>query len=596
MLYKNFVSELAGLNWTVDGKEVYIQAYATLRDEGGGLFIWRSTAELPSGTIANNAIWFNGAVAGGLWERQNYNQGVINVKWFGAKGNNSQDDTPFIQSAIEFGSFNGFQVYVPKGIYKISQLQLRNHTKILGEGEGSELRYFDDTSSYIFFVDTGTSATKANIRNIHISDLSFSSSYSFSEHKHFIALNGVSNVIIERCLFSQFRGDAIYLGNGFTVNKTEYQTTHNECVVIRDNVFDGVNKTNRNAISILDCSQLIIEGNLFSNCTSPSMPGAIDIEPDAPTSGLVSFSILKAITVKSNTFKNVGGNVACCCIYLPRFDYAVNPGGFFFENNYFENVVNGFSYRYSYNSDSDLKIKIPLNISNNVVKSATGRAFELIGTTFCNVIGNLFNAAGGAVLGLNESLTDTNNRSQDVIIRANIFEKSGSNSGNGLTIFNIRRLKLLENAFLDCGTGTPGASNAILFDAGSGDFIDIENNIIVSPTNKTLVAIQVQGYTFTNSRNNRYLNNQLNGIQSSFLSPLCFVNDYNFGMASGISPAMSIKIPHRLGTVPISTNVQAQSSNINGIKNITADSTDITVYFTSLPVGSVSLYWSASTN
>lgn len=595
MLYTNFVSNLVTLNWTLVGKEVYVQAYSTLGDEAGGLFIWRTNSELPSGTVANNAIWFAGAVTGGLWERQNYNHVAINVKWFGAKGNNIQDDSLFIQNAIEFGSVFGLQVFVPKGTYKVNQLQLRNHVRIFGEGESSELRYIDDNSSYIFVVDTGTSSIKANIRNIHISDLAFSSSFLFSEHKHFIALNGVSNVIIERCMFYQFRGDAIYLGNGFTVNKTEFQTTHNESVVIRDNVFDGVNKTNRNAISILDCSQLIIEGNHFSNCTNPSMPGAIDIEPDAPTSGQISFSILKAITVRSNTFKNVGGNVACCSIYLPKFDFAINPGGFFFENNYLESVVNGFSYRYSFNSDSDSKLNIPLTISNNVVKSAIGRAFELIGTTNCNVVGNLFNAAGGAVLGLNESLSDTNNRSQNVIIRANIFEKSGSTSGNGLTIFNVRRVKLLENTFIDCGTGSPGSSNAILFDAGSGDYIDLENNIIVSPTNRTLVAIQVQNYIFTNSRNNRYLNNQINGIPTSFLSPLCFVNDNNFGLLTGIAPATSVVIPHRLGTIPLSVNVQAQSANINGIKNITADNTNITVYFTSIPVGNISLYWSAKT-
>ncbi|HVZ95730.1 MAG TPA: hypothetical protein VG847_02565, partial [Chitinophagaceae bacterium] len=69
MVYINYVAGLATQNPATDN-EVYVQAYATFGDGGGGYFVWKTTAELPTGATANNGIWFSYSGGGGLWERQ----------------------------------------------------------------------------------------------------------------------------------------------------------------------------------------------------------------------------------------------------------------------------------------------------------------------------------------------------------------------------------------------------------------------------------------------------------------------------------------------------------------------------------------------
>lgn len=70
----------------------------------GGIFIYNSTAIENGGTVF------------GKWER--LYDGYVNVKWFGAKGDGITDDTAAIQSIFTLG----LDMYVPKGIYMVSEL------------------------------------------------------------------------------------------------------------------------------------------------------------------------------------------------------------------------------------------------------------------------------------------------------------------------------------------------------------------------------------------------------------------------------------------------------------------------------------------
>lgn len=447
----------------------------------------------------------------------------------------------------------------------------------------SVLQYFSDTSvDHVFFVDTQNGSTANNINNVRISDIKFYSPYLFSEGKHFISLNGVSNFVIERCLFLQSRGDAIYIGAGGTPN---IHITHNENITIRDCRFDGVAKTNRNAISILDCNHILIENNYFINYTNASMPGAIDIEPNAPVSGS-SNEILKDIVISSNYFYNIGG-LGCCGVTLPPNAFTVSPFGIYFLNNYLENVPIGFYFKYEYipAEGIDTKLKIPLFIENNIIKNASVNGFALYGACQAKVSGNYINSTSQSLIGY----TNVLQTSCDINVSDNYFDKCGSTQGNGLVLYNCKRVELNFNTFNDCGTGTAGASNAIGFNSGSSDFIQLSQNIFLAPTGKTLVGIVKEAaHTFTNTRNNRFFNNQLNGLVSGFQ----YINDNNFGLATGIAPAASVTIAHHLGSVPKWATVQPQSSNVPGIKNVTVDSTNITIVFTATPVGTVSLWWS----
>lgn len=84
-------------------------------DAGGGSFIWNSASmeEDNGGTIIRpgNVL----PTDPGRWERR-YEE-LINVRWFGAKGDNTNDDTASLQAAITASSIAGTNCFVPEGIY-----------------------------------------------------------------------------------------------------------------------------------------------------------------------------------------------------------------------------------------------------------------------------------------------------------------------------------------------------------------------------------------------------------------------------------------------------------------------------------------------
>jgi len=99
----------------------------------GGVFIYNYNAVHNGGTVFGHC------------DRQY--DGAVNIKWFGAKGDGSNDDTLAIQNAIDFassvvsnivGDYNivNNSVFIPNGRYKLtSALQLRNNIVIQGESK-----------------------------------------------------------------------------------------------------------------------------------------------------------------------------------------------------------------------------------------------------------------------------------------------------------------------------------------------------------------------------------------------------------------------------------------------------------------------------
>lgn len=76
---------------------------------------------------------------------------LINVKWFGAKGDNVTDDTQAIQNAINYAFNNGFEtVYIPSGEYKISEtLKLHFNLKLKGAGSTKSFFIVENIEEYV---------------------------------------------------------------------------------------------------------------------------------------------------------------------------------------------------------------------------------------------------------------------------------------------------------------------------------------------------------------------------------------------------------------------------------------------------------------
>lgn len=98
----------------------------------GGLFVAKTTGS------ANGATVFSGA-GSTKWHRVTPDNRV-NVKWFGAKGDNSTDDTNAMQAAANFVANNNGHLYFPQGTYITSgTVTVDSFTNVTISGDGPGL-------------------------------------------------------------------------------------------------------------------------------------------------------------------------------------------------------------------------------------------------------------------------------------------------------------------------------------------------------------------------------------------------------------------------------------------------------------------------
>jgi len=164
--YKN-ADTMADLVGATQAGYVFLRGFHSVGDGGYGLFKWESaenqanhdggtiidpdnTADLAVWNAAAKTTWFTAGSGTGCWVRQDIE--YLNVKWFGAKGDNTEDDTKSLQ-----GAFDAFEqgwwdnsgiryqrgyVYAPAGIYLIDPtvgVLVRDHLEWKGAGVGSTM-------------------------------------------------------------------------------------------------------------------------------------------------------------------------------------------------------------------------------------------------------------------------------------------------------------------------------------------------------------------------------------------------------------------------------------------------------------------------
>ena len=104
------VAELVALKPPAS-KTVQTLGYWEQGDGGHGLYRW--TNALPSGVVTNRGTWFAGV--GGFWGL--VNDGTVNVRQFGAKGDGVEDDADAIQSTVSSSIVEGYNVRFTSGNY-----------------------------------------------------------------------------------------------------------------------------------------------------------------------------------------------------------------------------------------------------------------------------------------------------------------------------------------------------------------------------------------------------------------------------------------------------------------------------------------------
>ena len=331
----------------------------------------------------------------------------VSVKDFGAVGDGVTDDSAAIQAAIDAA----YSVYIPSGTYLTDTLTLRSGTTLHGDGNTSILKQQGVlASSYgLLFADAGSSSTYVtNISINKIQILGLVSTSGFDQFAHLISFNGVRYVDISDCLIKGFQGDGIYLGSGVSAGVER----HNRNVNIRNCVIDGVNNDNRNGISIVDGDEVLIQGNTFINCTRNTMPGCIDIEPDANV-----FHVARNIRILNNFFENCLGNVGYIGLILSAATFTNQPKNFVIANNVFQGSSTGIAFS---NTATSYPEPFKISIANN--SGSVGRFVNF--SEWVNgvaITGNTIECADPSLLGDNATDLCTN-----ISITGNTFDGDGT--------------------------------------------------------------------------------------------------------------------------------------------------------------------------
>lgn len=440
--------------------------------------------------------------------------GYVSVKNYGAKGDGVTDDSVAVQRAMN----ENLNLWFPAGTYLVGMLKLRSNQQIAGEGVPSRLKQ-KVGAFYCMSANHGSEGYPDPARNLYgirIRGLVFegqSGNVAFDERVHLLNLNGVTDVLVEDSHFIRAVADGIYLGSSNTGNTER----HNFRVTIRNCGFDGFTKNNRNCISIIDGTDIVIDNCRFLRWGRPDMPGAIDIEPNPGIND--SFSRIKRITISNCTLWDMAA--------AAFFSLALRPND---KLSYPADDIRIINCRCVGNGQMH-QIGLMVCQSNNGDKAnptVNTPPLNLLvsGCSFENVFRpiNIWATKGVRIEHTNfvgsqayGTLGDAANvyRNRDISFKNVLFKYLGSDKSYGLTslrVCGIDELRFDGCRFEDCGPADGVNGQGLVF-AGScpSSYVSLVNTTITAPLGRTRKGITVTSshamYVASNVQQNTVLNN-----------------------------------------------------------------------------------------
>lgn len=136
-----------------------VRGYYAAGDGGGGFWRWASA----SAATANNGTIIQLDAGGAGRFLRVYDENVVSVRWFGAKGDDSNADASAIQAAIDTGK----TVEIPDGTYRVgTALTVATEGQII-QGRGRSARSVLKATAAIIVITTQTTR-HITIRDLHI--------------------------------------------------------------------------------------------------------------------------------------------------------------------------------------------------------------------------------------------------------------------------------------------------------------------------------------------------------------------------------------------------------------------------------------------
>jgi len=414
---------------------------------------------------------------------------VVSVKDFGAVGDGVADDTAAIQACVNAAK-NGTNknIYIPAGTYLISHVDMIGlaYSNLTFIGEGMPTFVFklppggrqtipgyanptfarSNLADGMFVLDANIAAQYTNdansIKNVTFIGIKFQMNVAvdgFDELMHCVCASGTSGLYFDHCQFIGFMGDGIAVSRGRgtgPVVGSRPSYGYNANTVVTNCIFDGVNKDNRQAISIYYCDGFTITDNVFKNTTRSDMPGAIDIEPDN------SLTNTRCGLIERNSFSNIGGSAAIVFIFKQPLvpSSATQPTRQFrIALNTFDNIDRHVLYAGSSFVRADTLYNAQLTFEQNNCRDI-GDVFYIFAVSGFRIAGNTFDTTTLSATG---TPSDSNiYRCQDIVVENNDFisvrPNVGAASTSGIVVTQaggdsvpLPAVDFINNRFIDAG-------------------------------------------------------------------------------------------------------------------------------------------------
>lgn len=106
------IADLKALTVTTQAVNATVLGYYAVADGGGGNFYWSYNSSAP---VDNGMVILSNSSATGRWLR--IANGEINPRWYGAKGDNSTNDTPAMSDAADYAFAQSWPIHLTAGTY-----------------------------------------------------------------------------------------------------------------------------------------------------------------------------------------------------------------------------------------------------------------------------------------------------------------------------------------------------------------------------------------------------------------------------------------------------------------------------------------------
>lgn len=280
------------------------------------------------GSLSGPIVFQNTKLSGDVNLKGSSVSGTINNKWVNAQwlcyADGITDDAKNINELIEICG----NIIFAKGRYRLissfdfngvepsdctvklmSHIGIGRSNVILKGREGAT--FVTDVPICTICAFTPPGMIDSSIHDISICNLTFevhNNGRSFHEFSHSIKLVGVDGVLIKKCTFNDFWGDAICFSSYNDSPDTGERTRNQNAKILNNVIIGGDHHNNRNGISIVSGKNILISGNLIKSTSRKDMPGGIDIEPNN------SAYTITDIIIKNNDLEGIKGGCGAICV------------------------------------------------------------------------------------------------------------------------------------------------------------------------------------------------------------------------------------------------------------------------------------------